>query len=165
MSTLVSIDPGIRHCGVAVFEDKRLVRAALAVNPKTTGDPLERAFHMADAVRVFCPERIDVLVLERPQLGTYGPARQKDLVMLCEVGACIVGLLRPAVPISISPHDWKGSIDADVMIERVIARLVSEEYKKAELPKAKSLRHNLWDAVGIGLHHFGRLERWRVIAR
>jgi hypothetical protein len=161
---MIAIDPGISCCGVAEFEGSYLQRAALVANPTRSKVPIDRVYWMADEVSRLFQGKWGELVIERPQMGTYGPARQKDLVLLCEVGACLAGMRR-LVPVSVTPHQWKGSIDAELMVERVHGRLSQEETEKVALPSAKSKGHNVWDAIGVGLWYFGRLERHREIAR
>jgi hypothetical protein len=159
------VDPGINVCGVAVFDGDELIKACLVVNPCKVryADPLVRVRAMASAVwGAF--NGPDAIILERPQLGTYGPARQKDLVLLCEVNACILGMMGVPDVQSVTPHEWKKSLDGDVMTERIKERLTDQDWTRVEDP-GKSVEHNMFDAIGIGLWKFGRLNRKRVIAR
>jgi hypothetical protein len=62
----------------------------------------------------------------------------------------------------VQPRQWKGTVDKDVMIERIKTSLDLSEMKNVCLPKAKGLHHNVWDAIGIGLWASGRLSAKRV---
>ncbi|NOJ83830.1 hypothetical protein [Myxococcus xanthus] len=66
---------------------------------------------------------------------------------------------------SVYPRDWKGSLDADAFIERIKQRIDAAEHLRVELPSYSSLHHNVWDAIGIGLHALGRLAPHRVFPR
>jgi len=49
----------------------------------------------------------------------------------------------------VAPRDWKGTIDGDIMAARIKATLSADTRDK--LPKmAKSVEHNMLDAIGLG---------------
>lgn len=108
------------------------------------------------------------LVLEWPQVRTAGKGRgdPNDLLLLAGVDAAITTDLWDGMDFvrCVAPREWKGTIPADVLITRVQDRLSEKERSRVTLP-AKSLRHNVWDAVGIALWAVGRLDALRVIAR
>jgi hypothetical protein len=81
-----------------------------------------------------------------------------DLISLAIfVGSAATRLLSLGLqPVFYEPSAWKGSVPKDVMIERIKRRLSPEEHARVDLPRAKSLHHNIWDAVGIGLYHLKR---------
>lgn len=165
MSTLVTIDPGLRHCGLAVFRDG-VLRAAYLVR-LGADDAQTAAARFALATQVFSlaghPDR---LVIELPRI--YPAARQKgdqnDLIQLATVAGAVVGRVLARHVEFIYPRTWKGTINADVMTERITERLTADESTRVEKCPA-SLSHNVYDAIGIGLHVLGRLEPRRVIAR
>lgn len=176
---LVSIDPGLRHCGVAVFDVPTRERATLQAagmpkNPERQSGEMSLASwaSMAFAVREWLRPHLSdepfQLVIELPRV--YAAAHQKgdqnDLIQL----AGIVGTLGGALPgvasrRSVYPRDWKGSVDADTFIERIKQRLDAAEHLRVELPATSALHHNVWDAIGIGLHALGRLAPRRVLPR
>jgi hypothetical protein len=109
----------------------------------------------------------DVFAAEFPQVYRHrnGPD-PNDLLGL----AAVLGGIRPLhtpgqVLLQFSPHDWKGSIDGDVMIERVRGCLSAEEHGHVILPSARSLQHNVFDGIGVGLHALSRLKRKREYPR
>ncbi|WP_223782919.1 hypothetical protein [Myxococcus sp. AS-1-15] len=176
---LVSIDPGLRHCGVAVFdvlmgERATLLAAGLPKNPTRQDGELSLASwaSMALAVREWLRPRMSdaplQLVIELPRV--YSAADQKgdqnDLIQLAGVVGMLGGLLpNVASRRSVYPRDWKGTVDADAFIERIKQRLDATEHLRVEMPTASSLHHNVWDAIGIGLHALGRLAPHRVFPR
>jgi len=110
------------------------------------------------------PAANDTLVLEYPQIYR-GPRANNpnNLLTLALVDGALMGLFRQEAILYL-PHAWKGSVDPDECVKRVKARLSAVETACVVLP-AKSLAHNLWDAVGIGLFHLGRFNPRRVYER
>ena len=50
-----------------------------------------------------------------------------------------------------TPHDWKGSVDGDIMVRRIESALTPEEMLIVDrLGLPKSYRHNAVDAIGLG---------------
>ncbi|MCP3167706.1 hypothetical protein [Myxococcus qinghaiensis] len=176
---LVSIDPGLRHCGVAVFdllsgERATLQAAGLPRNPRPPGGELSlvswdfMAFSVREWLRPYLGDAPYRLIIELPRV--YAAAQQKgdqnDLIQLAGVvgmlGGCLPGVIGRR---GVYPRDWKGTVDADAFIERIKQRLDAVEHLRVELPSAASLHHNVWDAIGIGLHALGRLAPRRVFPR
>lgn len=114
---------------------------------------------MAAAVREWVGTRaLSHFVVELPQV--YVGARQKgdqnDLIQL----AAVVGALCMAfegVPQRVYlPAEWKRQVPKNIMNERALARLEPPEAENIT-SRRKSLRHNVLDAVAIGLKFHGRL--------
>ncbi len=54
---------------------------------------------------------------------------------------------------------WKGSVDADVFVQRVLKALTPEELARVpRRPRAKDVDHNCADGIGLGLVRLGRLR-------
>jgi hypothetical protein len=177
---ILSIDPGVRHFGAALFSQEAdlhplddfdvnnsLGRAALIRNPiKSDNDPAV-AFAACEALHRWLnvdARRVRVVVVEIPRV--YPAARQKgdqnDLIALAGVAyALACSVVAAEVRVRYFPRDWKGTIDGDTMIRRIEARLSKGEASRIE-PTPKSLRHNVIDAIGIGLKYLERLEPHRV---
>lgn len=181
MIDLLAIDPGIRGCGVALFQDGRLAHvdaearlawAAYVPNTVARGDDMVAILSMARAVRDAVARRVsglvvDVLVVEFPQVYAGGKAKgdPRDLLTLAAIDGAI-GVEIPARRrvLRYFPREWKGQTDADLMLERILERLDALEVDQIA-PCRASLRHNAIDAVGIGLKALGRLEPRKVISR
>ncbi len=133
---LIAIDPGA-VTGHAVFEDGALVACGLGL-----------------------PTLCHDVYIELPQIYSNGKARPQDLVTLAvrvgevkakaEARGCRVEL--------VWPHEWKGSLSKDIMGKRILSKLDNLELEIFNRVKcAKTKRHNIEDAIGIGLHVLGRL--------
>ncbi len=171
--SLIAIDPGINGAGIAAFEGQDLTWATyVANNIGNKVNVLARARALSERLVQAVPSRLAhtgpcVIVCEFPQIYTWGKGKgdPNDLLPLAAVLGGFVALQHAAEIVVVSPHAWKGNIDGDVMVERIQERVTPYEKARVLLPSAKSLQHNVWDAIGIGLHHLHRLERKRIYAR
>ncbi len=167
----IAVDPGLRGCGLAIFDldSKKLVHAEYVRNTERHGFDFVAARAMTLEIRkaVFAafpgvgplPERFWG---ECPLSYVAGSQKgdQNDLIHLAGFIYMIAGAFDGSALCQFTPREWKGTIEKDQMADRIIGRLDSEE--NARVRKAGALTHNIWDAVGIGLHALGRLERKRV---
>jgi len=173
---LLSVDPGVRGCGVGLFFESRLAAAAYVVNPVKRGQDASAALQMACAVACWyadngpqmprgCETRV---AIECPRV--YKAAHQKgdqntSIIPLTLVVGAVVGRFNWPTT-QFFPRDWKGTVDPDeVMIPRIKERLSAVEHARVQLPDAEDLAHNVWDGVGVGLKLLGRLEPRRVFHR
>jgi hypothetical protein len=168
---IFSIDPSsgaTSALGWAAWASNELVCAGLVRGLRAKLD--SKCQHYADAVKlgshVFGSGRRAVFV-EQMQMsqGRDGSgekrtiiAKANDLLELQAVGAYVAGALGGSlcyVPVG----TWKGSAPKHVTEARARAALSPAELAivEAELARHRGgLGHNLWDAVGIGLHATGR---------
>ena len=155
---ILAIDPGLRACGVAWFEKERLVRAALISVPKMENDAA--AFlEMANAVYIASPEIVS-LAIEYPQQYKNSPVPRESVQKLVGVIGALSVKFSGAKTTYYLPRQWKGQVPKPVMQRRILARLDGDE--QALIPKLPvSKLHNVFDGIGIGLHHIGRLKRAR----
>jgi len=162
LRSLIAIDPGIRGCGVALFRDGTL-KFALYLRNYSNGNLPDRCIAMAQDL--YCLSVVDEVAFEWPQIYRQGKRTgdPNDLLPLVGITMAFVALSRSTAT-SYLPREWKGSLDKATCAERVLARLSATERDNIS-HAAPSLMHNVYDAVGIGLHHLGRFERKRVIAR
>jgi|SRR5579859_2254349 len=167
---MVCIDPGINGCGVAFFSESGKLTGACYVRAPASEFEVSavsmRVKLMAEAVlKIIGEDPSRLLVTERPQIYTWGKGKGdlNQLIPLAEVCAFIAA--RWGGPwATVSPREWKGTIDGDAMTERIMERLTREEFKNI-VRAGKTVDHNVFDAIGIGLGKFGRLAKERVIAR
>lgn len=171
---LLAVDPGIRGCGAAVFDGGLLCRADYVRNPVAKGDELEAVRAMAHAVlREMSAYGCHELAAERMQV--YPPGKGKgDPNRSLVPNVAIIGGIAAQLPTAVwfFPHDWKGNIpkpasgrpfEENLMYQRVMLRL--SESERSSIQYAGALSHNVFDAIGIGLHALGRFKAKRVIAR
>lgn len=159
MGCELSVDPGLHACGVAVWDEQHQLVWAGYVKNTSGGD-----FHaMVTAVRVANRYTTGAtkLVIELPQVyvRTRSKGDPNDLISLAVLVGAFVGQFGGTVPFGYKlykPQEWKGQVPKEIMSVRIAKRLTDEERSKVVLPAA-GLAHNVWDAVGLGLHHAGRL--------
>lgn len=151
---LVSIDPGVRGCGCALWIDGVLYAAAYVAPAKAPSLP-EAITAMVDAVHDWIPVGSE-LVIEFPQTyrGRAAKGDTNDLLAVAAVAGAIIALNGSGK--FVSPHTWKGSVPkktaagVNIIKERCLKRLSPEEISKIRLP-SKSLHHNVYDGVFLGL--------------
>lgn len=176
---IVALDPGINKSGVALFSDAGTLLAAATVKCDSVGDNAQRCAAMASAIHEWLclavravaaygglQEEISKLVFEWPRIYPHERGkRPNDLPPLAGIGMALQGRLQCAI-MSYFPSEWAGQIP-------------KAKTKKAadESPRALRIKEHLWDgekrhwpygehdaidAIGIGLHHLGRLRPKRV---
>lgn len=161
---VVSVDPGLRYCGVAEWRDGALVAAS---GVKTTVSDAVRGpvawAAMAGEVRgVVEPHLfdVDVLVVEYPQIypkrrGFRSFVNPNDLLEVAGVVGAIVGALNPVTVVGYLPREWKGSTPKEKHNNAVLATLLYAELALVpNLPEY--LAHNVTDSLGLGLFYLGR---------
>lgn len=188
MKVMVSVDPGLRACGVAVWVDGRLVGAWLEKNAIKVARGGEAWRTMAGAVvrhsailaiQTAAARSLDyssaerTLVVERPlvypkQLGNAarrGGMKQdpNDVVRLNGVVGALVGRVDDTwAVVTPMPYQWKGKKKKLKVIDP--AKYVSLGLSRAEAEvtvwPAASLRHNVLDAILLGKWWLGPGQRY-----
>lgn len=175
-TTLLAVDPGLNATGwstwARVGDSHQLLAAGLVQMPASwrlhtvTDRSVEIARQVLGHAQLVTGSAsvqaiANATVIELPQQyavtkGTKGdPNDLIDLAALCGTiaGALQINGSRVAY---VRPREWKGQTPKDCTEERARARLQPSELARVQLPKAESLQHNVWDAVGIGLWATGR---------
>ena len=152
MSQLVTFDPAARHAGWAAFREGRLASCGLERE-----DPLSAGLEeLAGTLSVHR------LVVEVPQVyqqrGWKGDPN--DLIEVALTAGRIAQAFDQAPAEFVRPHAWKGSVPKDVMLLRITESLDGAEQNVLHAAKVPaSMKHNVIDAVGLGLWALGRLNR------
>lgn len=138
-----AIDPGA-CTGWAVFDGATLVLCGVC-------DPAELSFRGGEKA-----------VIERPDAhrGREQKAKPESIAtLLMLVGQYTERARVAGVSVQlVKPSAWKGAVPKDVHQVRVLNELTSaERIALADLSKTK--RHNMIDAIGLGLWSVGRLPR------
>lgn len=140
---MISIDPGKHGSALAEWRDGRLVSAWYeATRTHDVGSRWEQHGH---------------LVVEWPQVYARGTTDANDLLDLTYRLGQFVQAMRPGQITRLAPREWKGQVPKKIMQARIEAQLSAEEKKRVCRPVQTALEHNVWDAIGIGLHALGRL--------
>ena len=169
MTYLLSLDPGLRGCGVAVFDKaaKRLIRAGYVINPEKKARGYRAHALMAREIANWLATELKVLpvslskvIIELPRI--YPSAQQQkgdpnDLLDVTGSGSAFAALCTPGAVEHVFPQEWKGQTPKKVMNERVLRALDAGEV--GNVRHAGSKDHNTLDGVGIGLAFFGRINR------
>jgi hypothetical protein len=105
-----------------------------------------------------------VLAIEKPMIrkaGRFGQARPSDIIDL----AVAVGWCQAAPWLEVVeylPNQWKGQLSKHMSNSRThnaLSRMELDVVAKAKVPQ--SLLHNIYDAIGIGIH-FLRMKGFRT---
>lgn len=140
---ILTIDPGKRQCGWAIFLHDRLYACGL----------------WRDEIR--SSQAVTRTIVEIPQVYTRTKSKgdPNDLIDIAVKGGWLAGKMAPYATLEmIRPQQWKGTVDPEVMLDRIYNRLTDvEQALLSAAPCPASLRHNIVDAIGIGLHAVGRL--------
>lgn len=160
MTLLLSIDPG-RSTAAALWYEGQLVSAqllpGLGGRVHTCLEPVPFVVSLVEGVGAV----LDTVVIEKPRVydGQHQKGDQRDIVDLAILVGALTQALAPSakVVLHVEPSGWKGQTPKAVTEARARAALAEDELAAVELPSAKSLHHNVWDAVGIGLWRLGRM--------
>ena len=167
---IVSIDPGLRASGVALFDNTEL-RAASWVRSPSKEDGAEAWVAMGWAIACYAAPYLPgtdslIFVAEVPQIyhGRREDTDLNDLPPLAGVvGAAAAffygrsGGVRQYV--SYYPHDWKSNVPKAIKVARIWAEIDKRPGERARvaLPPGRKKGsvgkgvHNIVDACGIGL--------------
>lgn len=161
---ILSIDPGLAvdgGTGAAIWRESRLAAVGLFASK---GRFEQRLKDIHDRIQGFvtvnCPysrSLADLVVIEKMQVYKRSKGDPEDLIDLSILGGRLstLGLECRFV----EPAAWKGQVPKTVVERLVRERLTASEnetLREALVGIAAGKRHNVYDAVGIGLHHLGR---------
>lgn len=153
---LLSLDPGKKACGVALFENRELVAAWLSKG-KNWLDTSKSV--IADLKNHVPLSTITHFAAELPQIYTQNKQKgdpNKSLTpLILVVGA--VGMALDVSTTTYLPFDWKRDVEKPIMLERIWARLSVEERGRVVLPGNKKNQGDVKDAIGVGLRWNKRL--------
>ncbi len=157
MAWLVAVDPGLRGCGIAIFENALLHVAWYCKSPNKADRGPVAWWAMADRVEKEwirkVPKRLhhlEKLVAEIPQVYRFGKGDPADLIEIAGVVGAIAFCIPAAGRTHFLPRTWKGQVPKEAHHPRILKKLSSDEVSRIE-STPKSLMHNVVDAIGIGL--------------
>lgn len=161
---VVAIDPGVHVCGLAAFVEGELVHAELTTGLGGQIHPLlevvDGVEHALKTLTTGLEMQVETLIVEKPQVyeARLQKGDQRDLIDLAIVVGCILDRARPYATsaLLVHPHDWKQNTPKDITAARVEKHLSPEEYARIEWPSANSSRHNVYDAIALGLWRLDR---------
>ena len=149
---LLSIDPGFRYFGYALFDSQgSLFEASLKKSKsgdwdKWTNQPPDFSLLADIILKNEWDER--EAVVEFPQIYTSTPNPGDILKLGSACGAYTALLQASGFNVQwVLPKEWKGTVPKEIMVKRILAKIREEEYNNISNPKD----HNIIDAIGIGL--------------
>lgn len=153
---LMTLDPGLRGCGIAYFhDDGTLLHAKYLKNPVKKGGGPEAWLGFLTASEDYRDwnETVDHFVSEFPQVYRAGASKgdPDDLLQLAGIVGVFSANIAAREYLAIRPREWKGNVPKDVHHARLTKALDDHERLIVEESAPPSLRHNVLDAVGIGL--------------
>jgi hypothetical protein len=160
MTHLVSLDPGLRGCGLAFWnEDGSLVDVAYLRNTVKKGDGPTAWTGYTKCI--YPALRVEHFISEVPQVYRAGASKgdPDDLIQLAGVVGVFSALFTATTYTGVKPREWKGQVPKDVHHARLVKTLTPEELAMVEAAAPPSLRHNVLDAVGIGRYWFDLQRR------
>ena len=149
VSSLLSIDPGLKSVGWAYWGGRELVCCGLSRTKETDVSKQAHAHWRNIEMYQDAERRVSEMMVWRGKNAKSSPA---DLLKL----NIIAGRLASEW---LAPSTWKGWVEKKIHQPRILAKLSAEE--RAVLAGCKcppSLLHNVIDAVGIGLYCLGRMR-------
>ena len=158
LGTVLSIDPGLRKCGCALWSPDGTLRRAWTAKVKGKGRGPAAWSKMVGAI--YLSPDISVLVCEQMQVYREQRTNADDLLELTGVLGALSWRFRSSEMYGFKPGEWKGQVPKHVMQKRLEKRQTKEELDQVE----KGCTHDAWDAIGIGAFYFRRqgIERWQL---
>lgn len=162
---LVAVDPGVKATGIALFVDNKLTHVTLS-RATDLEAMIQGLFDIEMPVDFGYP---DAVIIERPTVYRRGgKGDNNDLISVAIVAGAAGAAFGCGLWTTtefVEPRTWKGSTPKKIHNERIVDQLNKAERevldgllsrtKKAKV--AKSLVHNVIDAIGVGLYKLGRM--------
>lgn len=157
LGTVLSIDPGLRKCGCALWSPDGTLLRAWTARARGSGRGPAAWVKMVAAIKL-SPD-ISVLVCEQMQVYQDKRTNADDLLELTGVLGALVWRFKGAKLQGYRPAEWKGQVPKHVLRKRIEKRLTDKEQACVE----NKATHDAWDAIGIGAYYFRKqgVDRWR----
>lgn len=162
---LITFDCGLSYVGAALYDFEK--QSLIDCYYIDTGiDAREEAEQTADLVKkIFLTFQTflehTLIVVEYPEQYSHTPAPRSSVQGLACTGGGIVSMLKKdsnKVEF-VLPKTWKGQVPKDIMLNRIVAKLSDTEKQILESKNyIKSKKHNVIDAIGLGLFKLNRLR-------
>lgn len=164
--TLVALDPG-EVAGIAVFDlltGELICAGASRKTQESRIDPVDGALEsIRETISPFqwgkfgpddTSDRFNVCVYERPVIRKGSPVKSSDIITLSLSAGAAAAAINARDYVAREPHAWKGGVDGEAFVAIIRDRWTfAHERERVFLPRARSLQHNVWDAVGLGVHY------------
>ena len=143
---MMSIDPGTKVIGWALWQDSKLFRCGLA-----------RGKDWIRTVSNVPKEELELVVIEDQQIYRSSSIDAHSLLKLARVVGGTVFHLQAGDVKLVKPREWKGQVPKKICNSRTLQKLQMSEKVAVELAQCpEGLKHNMIDAIGIGLFYLRR---------
>lgn len=155
---LLTVDPGLRACGVALWRDGEL-QSACAVRGVVEGRGPEAWRTLASGIGVWVEARVEegeqgVVLVETMKVYAQGRADPADLVELAGVSGAVVGRLGWRAE-GVRAAEWNGQLPSPIRRNRTRDWVEAQGWNdRVNLDTTARFQQDIWSAIGIG--------RWRV---
>ena len=156
---LLAIDPGLKACGWALYENNFLHKCGIILGEKN--NPIKAILKIYDTILdiEICP---NYLVVEKPHIAISREVDPNDILdITLMAGACLtLDSFDPEKVWVPTPQEWKGSTPKLICHHRMFKKLTeTEKFIIQECLKnvPRSLHHNAYDAAALGLKYLERL--------
>ena len=154
MKHLISIDPGKKSIAWAYLRNGILVDCGLLQhhNPVALGTKMEETIDLKDI-------KPDHVVIEKPQIyqQKHWVGDPNDLIDVAIAGGVAANAIDCPSTEFILPREWKGQTPKDISNKRTLKQLTDIERQIFDSIAIRgSLRHNVIDAIGIGVWRLKR---------
>jgi hypothetical protein len=162
---LITFDCGLSYVGAAIFEysDKKLLDCYYIDTSIDNRDSAEQTADLIHKVLDVFKDNLEeaLIVVEYPEQYSHSPAPRAPVQGLACTGGGIVCMLKRSTNKVkfLLPKEWKGQVPKDIMLDRIVNKLNDTEKSVLESKKLiKSKKHNVIDAIGLGLYILDRLR-------
>ena len=176
---MISIDPGLRGCGVSkyFYYDKILVDASYVTNTikkderntlhhkavyniyntRNTFYRAERWVALALAVEKWAGEPISIVVVEAMTIYPHLKGDPSDLLEIQAVVGAILARFPDAVHVAVDARTWKGQVPRDIFAARIEKKLRERGWwDRVQIPSRKTHLNDVLHAAGLGLWYLER---------
>lgn len=133
IASLLTIDPGAKT-GYAVFYDGKLALAGV--------------FEPGDIAKNVTTD-FDLVVIENPTIYPHSRVKPDSILKLARVVGRYEQYFSKCRQQLVLPREWKGTIDGDIMCNRIKAAMNTQE-SLVLLAYKGGYAHNAVDAIGLG---------------
>ncbi len=162
---LIAFDCGLAYVGCSLFDynRKELLNCYYIDTPIDSREAAEQTADLVHRVHAILAAYLEnaLIVVEYPEQYAINPTPRAPVQGLaCTGGGLVSALKRESNRVKfLLPKEWKGQVPKDIMLDRIVNRLQPSERTLLEAQKfIKSKKHNVIDAIGLGLHMLDRLK-------
>lgn len=163
MNWLLSVDPGLKACGVALWSGSGVHTElvwARAVRASVVGRGPAAWGRLASEVMGYAPELgVDEgrVIVETMKVYANGKADPDDLFELQGISGAVTGVAvsRKWRADGVLAREWNGTVPSDIRRERTKAWVEARGWtSRVDLNTTARFQQDVWSAVGIGRYAF-----------